>query len=227
MRFPLHFLLCHVIFSIMLLSSCSPQQNRGSSSSPMSRNGAPASTTYYYECSSGEKIPVNIKNDAAWVFLPYRTIRLPHVPAASGAKYSDGTNTYWSKGEEASIVMGQDEYLNCSNNHQLAIWEHAKLTGVDFRAVGNEPGWVLELYPDRIEYKGDYGQTQQTFSRPQAERSSSAQQTVYHAGNASATMTILLEPRTCYDTMSGEKFSTTVIIRQETMRLVGCGRPLH
>jgi len=35
--------------------------------------------------------------------------------------------------------------LNCRNNRAMAICVDAKLRGVDFRAVGNEPGWNLEI----------------------------------------------------------------------------------
>ncbi len=38
-----------------------------------------------------------------------------------------------------------EPYLDCTYDRRASIWEHAKLSGVDFRAVGNEPGWVLEV----------------------------------------------------------------------------------
>ncbi len=38
-----------------------------------------------------------------------RTITLPQVPAASGAKYSDGNFTFWSKGNTA--LLEQNERL--------------------------------------------------------------------------------------------------------------------
>jgi putative lipoprotein len=39
--------------------------------------------------------------------------RLPHVPSASGAKYSDGASTFWTKGEEAFLEMPGATYANC------------------------------------------------------------------------------------------------------------------
>ena len=35
--------------------------------------------------------------------------------------------------------------LECRNNRAMALWVDGKLRGVDCRAVGNEPGWNLEI----------------------------------------------------------------------------------
>lgn len=43
------------------------------------------------------------------------------------------------------LEVGKKRHVHCKNNRAEAIWEDAKLRGVDFRAVGNEPGWHLEL----------------------------------------------------------------------------------
>jgi len=183
--------------------------------------------TYYYECPEKNDIPVSIKDNQAWIFLPGKTINLPHVQSASGAKYSDGTNTFFSKGEDAYFQTEAGAFPNCRNNRQLAVWEHAKLTGVDFRAVGNEPGWNLELRPYHIEFTGDYGATHQTFARPEPQNDMENKQTTFYVDNGTAHMTILLKAEKCFDTMSGESFETTVIIRDNGNRLQGCGRALH
>jgi membrane-bound inhibitor of C-type lysozyme len=42
------------------------------------------------------------------------TLEMSLVPAASGAKYSDGTTTLWTKGDEAFIEVGDEiVYENC------------------------------------------------------------------------------------------------------------------
>lgn len=211
----------------LLLSSCST--NRYLSTNPPILPDAIQrdQRNYYYECSSEFTLPVSIKNDEAWLFLNKKTIRLPHVRSGSGAKYSDGTNTYWSKGEEASFETVVGSFADCRNNPLLAVWEHARITGANFRAVGNEPGWHLELRKDHIDYTGNYGTERQRYPLPEKEFSRNRGQTIYRAGDCSGSMTILLDSRECFDTMSGERFETTVTIRQNGNRLQGCGRALR
>lgn len=216
-----------IVLTALALPACSTQHHTSATQSASPEQAETAQQTLYFECPGASAIPVSIKHDGAWLFLPGETINLPHVPSGSGAKYSDGTNTFWSKGEEAYFQTTTGEYANCRNNRQLAIWEHAKLTGVDFRAVGNEPGWTLELRPYRIDYMGDYGEIRQTFARPEPETHMEEKQSIFRADNTTASMTILLQVKECIDTMSGERFETTVVIRQEGNRLQGCGRALH
>ena len=78
---------------------------------------------------------------------------------------------FWSKGDEAMLEVGKKRHVHCKNNRAEAIWEDAKLRGVDFRAVGNEPGWHLELTAgEKVVFVGDYGTTRQEF--PPLSRSS-------------------------------------------------------
>ena len=55
-------------------------------------------TTMVYECDDGYGFVARIQGETAWVFLPETTAALPHVPAASGARYAEGSITYWSQG---------------------------------------------------------------------------------------------------------------------------------
>jgi membrane-bound inhibitor of C-type lysozyme len=50
---------------------------------------------FAYRCEDGRYIVAHYRDptDEVWLFLPGETVRLPHVPAASGAKYSDGATT--------------------------------------------------------------------------------------------------------------------------------------
>ena len=73
-----------------------------------------------------------------FLFLPDTTLTLPHVRSGSGAKYGEGTTTFWSRGEEAFLERGS-ETVDCVINRRASIIEDAKLSGMDFRATGNEP----------------------------------------------------------------------------------------
>ena len=110
--------------------------------------------TFFFEC-DGLEFTARHDPKGIYLFLPGRTLLLPETPSASGAKYSDGKAVFWSKGEEALLEVDGTTYKACKNNRKRAVWEDAKLNGVDFRAVGNEPGWYLEIYdkgtPEKID----------------------------------------------------------------------------
>ncbi len=196
--------------------------------------GTPAGTTkplvrmtMVYECEAGFAFVAAVRNDTAWVFLPTETLNLPHVPAASGVRYSNGTATLWTHGEEALLDTPEDSVRGCVNNRAKAIWEHAKLGGVDFRAVGNEPGWHMEISPDSVRLMTDYGRERYAFPTPPVEESRPDRRSVYRASVEGHVIEVQLEGRDCRDSMSGEAFETNVTVILDGRVLRGCGRPLH
>jgi membrane-bound inhibitor of C-type lysozyme len=51
--------------------------------------------------------------DSVVIDMQGQRVRLPHVPAASGAKYSDGTTTFWTKGDQADLERAGASYGDC------------------------------------------------------------------------------------------------------------------
>lgn len=47
------------------------------------------------------------------LMLPGRTVTLPQVISGSGARYSDGSTTFWNKGDTALFEMNGVEYKDC------------------------------------------------------------------------------------------------------------------
>jgi uncharacterized membrane protein len=184
-------------------------------------------TTLVYECDDGYGFVARIQGETAWVFLPETTAALPHVPAASGARYGDGSITYWSQGEEALLEVAGAEHLSCANNCRRAVWEHAKLNGADFRAVGNEPGWVLEIYPRRMVLVTDYGEQRYEFETPEPVVNTEERRTFYETSDRGLRILVALEGGECRDTMSDEVFETRVAVKLDDTTYRGCGRALH
>lgn len=110
----------------------------------------------------------------------------------------------------------------------MAIWEHAKLNGVDFRAVGNEPGWYLEIRNgDKIVFISDYGTSRYEFAASEPLTDQKKHTNIYQTDAGGKNLRVVIEGRQCRDTMSGEYFETTVRVRLDQKKYQGCGRALH
>ncbi len=136
--------------------------------------------TFVFECDSTFSFTVQLINEKAKVILPEKTYELKQMEAASGAKYSDGEITFWTKGEEAFLELEDTTYRNCVNNGVAAVWEKAKLSGVDFRASGFEPGWHLEIKNDeKTLFVTNYGNERYEFVTPKPEVNDETGETIY------------------------------------------------
>lgn len=150
------------------------------------------------------------------------------VPSGSGAKYGDDQITYWTKRDEALLKIENVKHLKCKNNHAIAIWEDAKLRGVDFRAAGNEPGWNVEIIKsEKIVFPGNYGQERFEFITTEPSVDQHARTTVYTAHNDEHELAVRIVGRHCRDTMSGEVFETIVTVILDAKKYQGCGKALH
>jgi uncharacterized membrane protein len=219
-------LLAILLLAPVLLTGCRDQAEPPAFTTDLT----PADTelTCVYESADGFSFVAAFRDTVAWVFLPRQTVALPRVLSASGAKYSDGQIMLWSKGQDAILSRPGLDDLTVTNNPRKAVWEHAKLQGMDFRAVGNEPGWVLELWGDgRVVYRGDYGQTVLEFTRPEPVTTQDPPRTTYTCTGAGHELVITLELGPCQDTMADEQYETSVTLLVDGQELRGCGKALH
>ena len=192
------------------------------------RQTKPHWQTFVFHCEEEYHFVARIEGEKVWLFLPCHTVSLPQVPSASGTKYSDGVITLWAKGEQATLETDQENHRNCTNNRSMAIWEDAKLRGVDFRATGNEPGWHLELKAGAYSvFVGDYGERRIEFATPQPVVKQDETITTYTAQVEGHFLRTTIEGRSCTDSMSGEQFETTVSVEVNDTLYRGCGKALH
>ena len=104
------------------------------------------------------------------------------------------------------------------------VWHKAKLRGVAFRAVGQEPGWLLEISNGKeILVVTDYGQNKKSYPYVEPQEDKTARRTIFQVD---AETSVLIEGKPCSDTMSGEKFQVTVTLTVSGQTLKGCGRAL-
>ncbi len=192
---------------------------------------SPSSTkaqTFVYECADGFSFVARIEANKAWVFLPGKTLALQPVSKSDDLTYATANYSLLIQGDLASLASDKGDHSHCRNNHAKAIWEHAKLNGVDFRALGNEPGWYLEI-SNKAELKlvTDYGQNSYRFEASTIESDEHSRITVYKASTADDSIAVTITGTRCQDSMSGETFSATVSVVLNNTRYSGCGRALH
>lgn len=180
-----------------------------------------APVTLVMECGD-ITVPTRIDGESAWLFLPGETVRAEHAISASGARYIAEGVELWLKGEEGLLIQEGQPNRNCTNNRRAAIWEGAKLDGMDFRGAGNEPPWILELWYDKVVLKTGYEQARREWPRPQPITLDRASRFDLADG-----VSVLLEGKACSDSMSGEAFETTITITDGDRTYRGCGRALH
>ncbi len=107
---------------------------------------------------------------------------------------------------------------------QMPTWETARAAGVDFRAVGQEPGWIVDIYTqDRIVALLDYGETRLEF--PRTEPTYPAEGSTRYESQANGhTLSITYRRFPCEDTMSGQPYPSAVEVVVNGRTLNGCGR---
>ena len=94
-----------------------------------------------------------------------------------------------------------------------------------FRAVGQEPGWLLEIYRDHtLRFLYNYGEEE--ILAPITAFGQSGVQYTYQSHSDAGVFNIEIALGTCYDTMSGEAYTALVILRFNEQTYDGCANPM-
>jgi len=214
---------CWVILSL-LLTACGGGDVRGGEAA-FSSDQRPLGKTMVYECTGYEFIARLGPGEMA-VWLEDRYLILSQVRSASGVKYEEGATIFWSKGEEAALWVDNQHYADCRLAPARVPWEDARRRGVNFRAVGNEPGWYLEIQRGRqLLFVGDYGM--QRVMVPDPGEESLGPTRIYHGITETNDLRVEIVDELCTDTMKGDIFPSQVLIYLNGTTLWGCGRDLR
>lgn len=186
--------------------------------------GDVAGRTLVYECGDFDFV-VHARGADVALYLPDDYRELGQVRSGSGAKYEGDDAVFWSQGDEAILDVGSRKYRGCQLNRSRGPWEDARRRGVDFRAVGQEPGWVLEIRHDaNMLMEADYGSTRVLLPTPEAEIVGDVEH--YDAGDRSHQLSVEIRLEHCSDTMSGESYSSRVTAVLDGREYKGCGETL-
>ncbi|MHB1265737.1 MAG: hypothetical protein ACYC1S_15150 [Gemmatimonadaceae bacterium] len=147
--------------------------------------------------------------------------------AGTGDRFAGAGTSVRIRGDTASFRRGAASYEGCVGTPVGSVWAEAAALGASFRAVGQEPGWMLLVHPTRgIRYIGQHGE-QRALAAPTAPVTDAAGTTTWLATTASGTIGITAEARPCADGMSGEQMTHTVAVSFGGRAVHGCGRMLR
>ena len=222
------------LLSLFLVAACEPVEVTSvappaavTEGASLAASAVPATVVEVYLCGPELRLVAEFRAQSVWLFLPERSLLLNQVAAASGARYQGDGVSLWSKGGRALLEIDGVSQPECMADSRQAPWERAKLAGADFRALGQEPAWVLELYPERVVLLLNYGQTRIETPAAAVEEDRVAGISRYDIETEANRLTIELRSQPCLDSMSGEQFATSVQLEVNGRQLKGCGRPLH
>jgi putative lipoprotein len=105
-------------------------------------------------------------------------------------------------------------------------WEEARSRGIEFRALGNEPGWFLEIDQEkwmRLLYA--YGERMATTPVPKPTVDGGV--TRYQSSGDGHTLDVKISGGPCSDGMSDQTYPLTVTVAIDGTDLRGCGRWLN
>lgn len=107
-------------------------------------------------------------------------------------------------------------------------WEKAKEEGIQFRAVGNEPGWLVEIESDdKVKFINDYGNLEISAPVDDLWLGPAGEDKIYYIENDVIQFQIIIMRKSYEDSMSGEKFPYQVRVVFPNKSYVGGGRLLN
>jgi len=179
---------------------------------------------YVWSCDGGLTLSMNnlYRENAITLALPEGPRRLPLVVSASGAKYSDGSLTFWTRGNAATLERPGSAAIQCRELRAQSLLADARERGVLYRGIGNEPGWTVEVGPgQRLIFVTDYGQERHEFeaATPGADDAGTV---VYVAETGSDSIRVTIDRQDCADDMSGEPFDYRMVVEHGEQSHRGC-----
>ena len=207
-----------------------PQQGRDASETPLTTEDGSPARKHAVQCRGAEGDVVTfralVRPDSLALRVPAAfggdTRHLVAVRAASGAKYEGGGATVWSKGGTATVEIDGQRLGDCTISPQTEQQdEHPP--DLQFRAVGQEPGWIVEVTDDSLRFAWAYGQRAVTAA--QFVTDTDDERMVYRADTDRGPLRVEAEPKYCTDPMNGRLFSHTVTVTLAGDTHTGCGHP--
>lgn len=208
---------------LLVLVACSSADRRGWTGAE--DDGSNEAMIVGYHCTEPESLVVRYTQDQASLWIDEAWLVLPRLISASGERYSDGETVFWGKGKEAWFVHPGLADQTCTFAEVPSQWAEAEGRGVAVRAIGQEPGWLLEIHVGGgADFSYDYGTGHVGFD--QTVSSSQTDALIYKARTSGHSLVARITPGPCLDSMSGEYMTHHVEVTFDNKPYKGCGRIL-
>jgi uncharacterized membrane protein len=125
----------------------------------------------------------------------------------------------WTRPLLIALLLPWTGLVSAGEEPLPPVWQEARERGVVLRAVGNEPGWLLELDGDgRVLLATDYGAWRRNFIV-----SASEQGTEFTASVDGLPLHASIVTAPCNDTMSDRRYPLRVTVTHGDRTFRGCG----
>lgn len=182
--------------------------------------------TRVYTCPDGFRFSARVDAGEAHLDLGTRRLSLARDPSGPDTRYTDGETLFETRNGEATIEIDASIRSGCRGRDAADPWRAAALRGVDLRALGQEPGWSVEVVQGewmRLIATGREGML--IAPDPARERTESGA-TVYTGWADGQRLRLRLTESACTDAMSGESHPLTASLTLGGRELRGCARRL-
>lgn len=117
--------------------------------------------------------------------------------------------------------------FNAVKAQEVDVWKEAKEEGVQFRAVGNEPDWLVEIRNDeRIKFVNDTGRLEIKAPVDDLWLGPAGEDKIYYVENDVIQFQVIIMKKGYQDPLNGKKFPYQVRIVFPNKSYVGGGRLL-
>jgi putative lipoprotein len=183
---------------------------------------------YVWQCTDGQTLVMRnlLREKAIAIDFHDGTRRLDQTVSASGVRYADSVMVFWTKGSTATLERQGAPAVQCEERHADSLREDARARGVVYRALGNEPGWTLEIGPaSKLSWTTNYGQDRYDFEQSQATTMPDGTG-VYTAQKDAVTLKATVKAERCVD--DGEvEYDHVVTVESGGQTYHGCGTRLN
>ncbi len=215
------------VSALLVLAGCASGSGGGGEFIGVEAVPFEVNNTFVYRCSNDFRFSVRVRPDTVDVRYGTETATLPLVTSASGERYSADGVTFWNRGDEGLLETSRISYAECESRHAPDPWVESGLLGYDFRAIGQEPGWLLEIDNEKgMRVLTDYGETEIHIGETPDRIAESSTSWSYTVRGGPAELRVVIADTTCQDLMSGEEFPSSVTLTVDGRDLAGCGQSL-
>jgi membrane-bound inhibitor of C-type lysozyme len=183
---------------------------------------------YVWQCADGQTLVMRnlLREKAIAIDFHDGTRRLDQTVSASGARYADGVMVFWTKGSAATLERQGAPVVQCKERRADSLREDARARGVVYRALGNEPGWILEIGPaSKLSWTTNYGQDRYEFEQALATATPDGTN-VYTAQQDAVSLKATIKAERCVDDGDVE-YDHVVTVESGGETYHGCGMRLN